>query len=315
MSEIKNRIEKNVKRLEPWAAKLRIEAYRIYERDIPDYPYIVDRYKDKFVVYDRSIDEIDSKEEKAAHFPELLQALTELFSAKPEQIIVKRRARQKGENQYEKISESGRTETIREGDALFKINLYDYLDTGLFLDHRLMREKIKKIARDKSVLNLFCYTGSVSVFAALGGGRVTSVDMSATYSRWAKENFELNSIPVDQHTFITENAIEYLAETSNPNRFDIIFLDPPTFSNSKKMDKSFEVERDQAFLVESCMRLLKDDGVFYFSNNKRSFKLEPALIEKYQIRDITAATIPKDFRDQKIHRVYEIRRKKVPGPV
>lgn len=303
MSEIKNRIKKNVANLEAWAKKFTIDAYRIYERDIPDYPFIVDRYNDKFVVYDRSIDSIDQREDKLAHFPELISALKEIFSASDEQIIIKRRSRQKGENQYEKLSEQNRTEIVREGPAKFLVNLYDYLDTGLFLDHRLMRERIRKSADGKDVLNLFCYTGSVSVFAALGGARVTSVDMSQTYIAWAKENFALNDV---RGEFVTENALEWLAQP-HAERFDIIFLDPPTFSNSKKMDESFEVERDQTFLVESCMKLLKPGGVLYFSNNKRSFKLEPALSERYFVRDITSATIPKDFRDQKIHKVYEIR--------
>jgi 23S rRNA (cytosine1962-C5)-methyltransferase/23S rRNA (guanine2445-N2)-methyltransferase / 23S rRNA (guanine2069-N7)-methyltransferase len=308
VSEIRNRIKKNVSGLEAWAKKFKIDAYRIYERDIPDYPFIVDRYNDKFVVYDRSIDAIDSREDKQLHFPRLIAALKELFGASDDQIIVKRRSRQKGEMQYEKIDESNRTETVREGDALFKVNLYDYLDTGLFLDHRLMREKIRKQSQGKEVLNLFCYTGSVSVFAALGGGRVTSVDMSATYSRWAQDNFRLNGLDPSRHVFVTQNALEYLGE-SHRERFDIVFLDPPTFSNSKKMESSFEVERDQTFLVESCMKLLKPGGVLYFSNNKRSFKLEPALQETFSVRDITTSTIPKDFRDSKIHRVYEIRAK------
>jgi 23S rRNA (cytosine1962-C5)-methyltransferase/23S rRNA (guanine2445-N2)-methyltransferase / 23S rRNA (guanine2069-N7)-methyltransferase len=308
VNEIKNRIKKNVANLEAWSKKFKIDAYRIYERDIPDYPFIVDRYNDKFVVYDRSIDSIDSREDKQEHFPELIAALLELFDAREENIIVRRRARQKGDTQYEKIDESGRTETVREGEAVFKVNLYDYLDTGLFLDHRLMRDKIKKQSAGKDVLNLFCYTGSVSVFAALGGGRVTSVDMSATYSKWAQENFRLNGLDPSAHTFVTQNALEYLAEPRR-ERFDLIFLDPPTFSNSKRMESTFEVERDQTFLVDSCMGVLKPGGVLYFSNNKRSFKLEPALQERYSVRDITASTIPKDFRDQKIHRVFEIRAK------
>ncbi len=311
-TEIRNRIKKNVANLESWAKKFQIDAYRIYERDIPDYPFIVDRYNDKFIVYDRSIDSIDSREDKQQHFPQLIDALKDLFGASEDQIIIKRRSRQKGESQYEKTAETNRTETVREGEAVFKVNLYDYLDTGLFLDHRLMRDKIRKQAKGKEVLNLFCYTGSVSVFAALGGGHVTSVDMSATYSRWAQDNFRLNGLDPSQHVFVTQNALEYLHEPKD-ERFDIIFLDPPTFSNSKRMDESFEVERDQVPLVDACMDLLADEGVLYFSNNKRSFKLEPVIEASYRVRDITASTIPKDFRDPKIHRVYEIRRKSTPG--
>lgn len=307
MNEIRNRLEKNVKKLAPWAERLKIEAYRIYERDIPEYPFIVDRYKDRFVVYDRSDEIIDAKAEKKEHLPELLTAIRELFSTTDDKIILKRRERQKGESQYEKIAETARFMTVREGEALFKVNLYDYLDTGLFLDHRLMRERVRSMSKDKDVLNLFCYTGSVSVFAALGGARTVSVDMSSTYTRWAQENFALNDIPLAQHEFVTINALEYLADRGIARRFDVIFLDPPTFSNSKKMESTFEVERDQVFLVENCMRLLKPNGVLFFSNNKRSFKLEPTLTDRFDVKDITAQTIPKDFRDNKIHRVYEIR--------
>jgi 23S rRNA (cytosine1962-C5)-methyltransferase len=156
-------------------------------------------------------------------------------------------------------------------------------------------------------LNLFSYTGSVSVFAALGGGRTVSVDMSSTYTRWAQENFKLNQIPLAGHEFMAQNALEFLEDSFYMRKFDVIFLDPPTFSNSKKMDESFEVEREQEFLVNNCMRLLKPGGVFFFSNNKRTFKLLPALAEKFVVKDITAKTIPKDFRDPKIHHVFEIR--------
>ncbi len=310
MSEIRNRLEKNFKKLGPWAERHRIEAYRIYERDIPDYPFIIDRYKDHFLIYDRGHSEIDSKEGKREHFPQLVSALKELFSAVDEKIIVKRRERQKGESQYEKIDGTGRTMVVRESQALFTVNLYDYLDTGLFLDHRLMRQKIFETAKDKDFLNLFAYTCSVSVFAALGGARTTSVDMSATYTRWGQDNFALNKISPAGHEFITQNALEFLGDRTYKKRFDLIFLDPPTFSNSKRMAQSFEVERDQEFLVENAMRLLKPNGTLYFSNNKRTFKLAPAIQSRYSVRDITAQTIPKDFRDPKIHYVFQIRSQK-----
>ncbi len=309
--DVIQRIKKNLSKLEPWAQRHKIEAYRIYERDIPEYPYIVDRYGSQLVVYDRGDQEIDSKEGKLNHFPELIEGLRELFSIGDEQIIIKRRARQKGDTQYEKIDTRGDRLTIQEGDAKFWVNLHDYLDTGLFLDHRLMRERIRKEAKGKQVLNLFCYTGSVSVFAALGGGRVTSVDMSPTYIKWAQDNFALNEINAVSHTFITRNALEYLADESSNERFDIIFLDPPTFSNSKKMAESFEVERAQEALVKDCMRILNSNGTLYFSNNKRSFKIAKSITDHHLVRDITSATLPKDFRDPKIHHVFEIRHKLV----
>jgi 23S rRNA (cytosine1962-C5)-methyltransferase/23S rRNA (guanine2445-N2)-methyltransferase / 23S rRNA (guanine2069-N7)-methyltransferase len=309
MSEIRNRLEKNTKNLKPWAEKHQIEAYRLYERDIPDYPFIVDRYKDFFVVYDRGDERIDSRDDKREHFPRLIEALKDLYGTNDEHIVIKRRERQKGESQYEKTGNTNRTLTVREGPAVFVVNLYDYLDTGLFLDHRLMRQKIFSEATGKDFLNLFAYTGSVSVFAALGGARTVSVDMSATYSRWAQDNFLANGLNPAAHDFITEDALKYLGAHQERRRFDLIFLDPPTFSNSKRMESTFEVERDQEFLVDNAVKLLKPGGVLYFSNNKRTFKLSPSLSERYRIRDITAKTLPKDMRDPKVHHVFEIREK------
>ncbi len=307
MDVIRNRLAKNLKNLKPWATRLKLEAFRLYERDIPDYPFLVDLYKDHVVVYNRSNVELDSKEEKKDHLPQLLNALQEILQITPEKIVLKNRERQKGLSQYDKLSSTGLTFFIQEGPAKFKVNLYDYLDTGLFLDHRIMREKIMKLAAQKKVLNLFCYTGSVSVFAALGGGRVTSVDMSSTYIDWAKENFQANNLSLREHDFIVENALAYLEREKGLASFDMIFCDPPTFSNSKKMFNDFEVERDQDFLIESCMSLLKPGGVLFFSNNKRGFKLSEKMMSQFEIQDISSHTIPKDFRDQKIHKVFEIR--------
>lgn len=301
---IKNRLEKNLKKLKPWAARHQIEAFRLYDRDIPEFPFIVDIYKDHFLVHDKSDTFVDKDKN---HLPVLLQAIKELFNCSDDKIVLKKRERQEGLKQYEKIATTSETLTVRETQALFKVNLHDYLDTGLFLDHRPMRQKIFKTAKDKKFLNLFCYTGSVSVFAALGGARTTSVDMSQTYLNWAQDNFVLNQIDLGEHRFINANVMEWLTEERYKKKFDMIFLDPPTFSNSKKMEEAFEVERDQDFLVDSCMMMLEPGGVLYFSNNKRKFKLSPALQSKYSINDQTAESIPQDFHDKKIHNLYEIR--------
>lgn len=305
MSMIKNRLEKNLKKLKPWAQRNKLEAYRLYDRDIPEYPYIVDIYKNHYLIYDKT-DPVKDKDKN--YLPEVQSAIAEIFNVGPDSIITKLRVRQEGINQYEKMSESNKTFSVQENQALFKVNLYDYLDTGLFLDHRPMRQKIYSIANNKKVLNLFCYTGSVSVFAALGGGTVTSVDMSQTYIEWAKENFALNNIPITDHRFINENALAYL-QSIPEEKFDVIFLDPPTFSNSKKMDGTFEVERDQDFLVNQCMKMLAPEGVLYFSNNKRKFKLSETLNSNYLIKDISAYSIPQDFHDKKIHICFEIKNK------
>ncbi|MGE5087192.1 MAG: class I SAM-dependent methyltransferase [Bacillota bacterium] len=305
MIMIKNRLEKNYKKLKPWADRTGVEAFRLYDRDIPEYPFIVDIYKDHFLIYDKS----DLRDKDKNHLPHVIEALEALFKADKSKIIIKKRERQEGLNQYEKIAAKEETFVVKESQGLFKVNLHDYLDTGLFLDHRPMRQKIFKTVKDKNVLNLFCYTGSVSVFAALGGGRTTSIDMSQTYLRWAQDNFELNKIDLNQHKFINANVLEWLHENRNKQDFDVIFLDPPTFSNSKKMQDAFEVEKDQDFLVDSCMSMLRPNGVLYFSNNKRKFKLNDNLAVKYKIRDISDESIPQDFHDKKIHVCFEIKNK------
>ncbi|MEK2647020.1 class I SAM-dependent methyltransferase [Bdellovibrio sp. BCCA] len=306
MDMIKNRLEKNFKKLKSWSERHQIEAFRLYDRDIPEYPFIVDVYKDHYVVYDKS-DFIKDKDKN--HLPHVTEALKALFKTSEDCIVIKKRERQEGLKQYEKLDSKEQTFSVRESQALLKVNLYDYLDTGLFLDHRPMRQKVFKTAKDKKFLNLFCYTGSVSVFAALAGARTTSVDMSQTYLRWAQDNFELNNIDLGDHSFINANVLEWLRAHRDHAAFDMIFLDPPTFSNSKKMEDSFEVERDQDFLVNACMSMLKPDGVLYFSNNKRKFKLSENILAKYTVKDLTDESIPQDFHDKKIHCCFEIKNK------
>lgn len=305
MDMIKNRLEKNFKKLKSWAERHQIEAFRLYDRDIPEYPYIVDIYKDHFLIYDKS----DLRDKDKNHLPHVQEALKALFKCDDSQVVVKKRERQEGLKQYEKLDAKEDTFVIRESQALIKVNLYDYLDTGLFLDHRPMRQKVFKTVQGKRFLNLFCYTGSVSVFAALGGARTTSVDMSQTYLRWAQDNFQLNNIDLGNHSFINADVLEWLRTQKNSNTFDVIFLDPPTFSNSKKMEDTFEVERDQDFLVESCMQMLAPEGVLYFSNNKRKFKISDSILSKYRVKEITTESIPQDFHDKKIHNCFEIRTK------
>lgn len=300
MNPIFDRLKKNLARLQPMAKKYGIQAFRLYDRDIPDYPYFIDIYAESVVVYDRSNEKIDNTEEKRSHWDQAIEALEQLgFKS----IFLKRRA--VGKHHYQKLDQQNNTFVIQEGPAKFLVNLTDYLDTGLFLDHRIMREKVRSESKDKRVLNLFSYTGSVSVFAALGGAReVTSVDMSNTYTEWAMENFKINKLPIEKHRFIVEDVLAYLESPRDENYYDLIFLDPPTFSNSKKMEDSFEVEREQRFLIEHCLRRLKDGGTFYFSTNKRDFKLDETMRARYNIQDISKKTIPFDFRDQKIHKVF-----------
>ncbi len=300
---IKNRIEKNYKHRKKWATREKVEAFRLYEKDIPDFPFIVDVYKDHAVIFEKRDDEIDA--EKFDHFNFIISAVKEVLSIPEERVVIKSRFKQKGAVQYTKLEDKNETMLIRENEAHYIVNLHDYLDTGLFLDHRPLRQMVFKESSGKKVLNLFSYTGSISVAAALGGARqVTSVDMSATYQDWARKNFEANNVVLTDHIFVTDSAMVYLEKASS--RFDLIILDPPTFSNSKKMEEDFEVEKDQVFLIKHCMRLLSPTGVLYFSNNKRKFKLDPALGEICHIKDITPRTIPEDYRDTKAHHCFKI---------
>lgn len=303
LNTIQNRIEKNYKHRAKWAKKEGLEAYRIYEKDIPEFPFIVDVYKDFAVIFEKRDSEIDA--EKFDHFEFIITAVKNVLKLPEEKVVIKSRFRQKGNIQYERIDSKNEYFSIKEYQANFLVNLFDYLDTGLFLDHRPMRQIIFKESAGKKVLNLFSYTGSVSVMAALGGAQsVTSVDLSATYQDWAKKNFEHNNISLRNHTFNTQSALEYL-EKSNAS-FDLIFIDPPTFSNSKKMQDDFEVEKDQVFLIKHCLRLLSPNGTIYFSNNKRKFRLDSQISEMAIVKDITSSTIPMDFRDPKIHHCFKI---------
>lgn len=309
-SSIANRIQKNLKRLKPWAKKHGIEAYRIYDRDIPEYPFIVDRYGEYLVVYDRR-QEIDFAEEKAHRYLEFKSALSQ--HNQPDKIIFKQRKRQRTENQsdqqYQKLSHTQKRLVIQEGSARFLVNLWDYLDTGLFLDHRLLRNQVfKAIQPGMKVLNLFSYTGSFSVFAALAGAKVTSVDMSNTYSQWAQDNFQENGLKPQEHHFLVKDVLQFLKDGSR-EKFDLVVLDPPTFSNSKKMSTSFEVEKDQLWLIERTMSFVKPNGQLFFSTNKRTFRLDGQLEDKYQVKNISKATLPFDFHDPKIHFAYCIRSK------
>lgn len=306
LKTIQNRLEKNYKHRAKIARREGFEAFRIYHKDIPEFPFIVDVYKDHAIIFEKRDEEIDA--EKFDHFNFIISAVKNVLNLPEEKVIIKSRKRQVGDTQYTKLEDKNELITVKEYQAEYLVNLHDYLDTGLFLDHRPLRQIITKSAEGKKVLNLFSYTGSISVAAALGGAsKVTSVDMSSTYMNWAKKNFEQNNIPLTNHTFIVDSALEYLEKASQ--RFDIIVLDPPTFSNSKNMEEDFEVEKDQVFLIKHCLRLLDPNGVLYFSNNKRKFKIDPAVLEMANVQEITPRTIPEDYKDTKIHVCFKITHK------
>lgn len=305
---IKNRLKKNLKSRKPWLNE-KIEAFRLYDRDIPEYPFIVEIFKDQAVVWKKTDDQIDKGKEH--HFQELLEAIEEVMGISKENIQIKERSRQSGAEQYEKLNRKKDTFTVNEFKAKYLVNLHDYLDTGLFLDHRPIRKEIQKmkVAQDKSMLNLFCYTGSVSIAAALAGFKTTSIDLSKTYLDWTSQNFEVNQIDQKHHQIVRADVLDWLKQEIDQT-YDLIFFDPPTFSNSKKMEDTFEVEKDHIWMIKSCMNRLNPDGVLYFSNNKRKFKLASEIREEYQVFDITEKSIPPDFHDKKIHHLFKIGHKK-----
>lgn len=306
-----NRIEKNLRKLKGFIQRGHTNAYRIYDADIPEYAVAVDRYADWLHVQEYAPPATIDEKSAQQRLDQVLITLAEVLQVPAEKIVLKQRKRQKGLEQYERQAQAGHNLIVQEHGVRFKVNLSDYLDTGLFLDHRPMRWWMQQQAQGKSVLNLFCYTGAVSVHAAVGGAsRVDSVDLSATYLAWAEENLQLNQLKLNPYKYrmIRANAVEWLADCKQT--YDLIFLDPPTFSNSKRMQDIFDVQRDHVGLLDHAMRVLTSDGTLIFSNNFRKFKLDPIITERYLVEDYRASSIPEDFqRDMKIHGCWLLRHK------
>jgi len=301
-----NRVKKNFKQLQKWAKKEGVDSYRIYDADLPDYKVAIDKYLDYVVIqeYTAPVDIPESVTKR--RLTDVLITLPSAIGIDSENIILKTRERQKGTNQYEKIQANKLELITTEYGAKFKLNLKEYLDTGLFLDHRLTRKLVGQKSKDRDVLNLFAYTGTASVHAALGGAKsVKTVDMSNTYTNWAKENFALNGLNDDKYQFVQANCMQWIKTTHD--KFDLIFIDPPTFSNSKRMEDSFDVLRDHVALLSSLIKLLNPGGEIIFSNNKRKFKMEIEALEalNFTVKNIDNQTLPLDFkRNPQIHNTW-----------
>ena len=301
-----NRLEKNYKHLHKWAQKNNVSCYRVYDADLPEYAYAIDIYNDHVVLQEYAPPASVPAHKAERRSLDVLQVVPRALSIAADKVVVKQRKQQKGSEQYQKLSQTRHTMVVTEGQAKLKVNLYDYLDTGLFLDHRPIRLSFAKLKPGMRFLNCFCYTGTASVQAALAGAQTTNVDLSNTYLRWAEENFRLNHLDLSRHQFVQYDCREWLRITRD--RFDVIFLDPPSFSNSKRMADTLDIQRDHVMLVNEAMRLLNPDGTLYFSTNFRQFKLDPQLMEKYAVQDISAQTIDQDFkRNHKIHYCFKIR--------
>ncbi|WP_426577716.1 bifunctional 23S rRNA (guanine(2069)-N(7))-methyltransferase RlmK/23S rRNA (guanine(2445)-N(2))-methyltransferase RlmL [Xenorhabdus stockiae] len=304
-----NRLRKNEKKLSKWAKQQGIDCYRLYDADLPEYNVAVDRYADKVIVQEYAPPKsVDANKARQRLF-DVISATMNVLGLQSNQLILKTRQRQKGKNQYEKLAEKKEFFLVNEYGAKFWVNLTDYLDTGLFLDHRIARKKLGEMSQGKDFLNLFSYTGSATVHAGLGGARsTTTVDMSRTYLEWAEKNLQVNGLSGRQHRLIQADCLGWLAQTRE--QFDLIFIDPPTFSNSKRMEDTFDVQRDHIDLMKQLKRLLRRGGTLMFSNNKRGFKMDFAELEKLGLvaEDITEKTLSQDFaRNRQIHNCWLLR--------
>ena len=306
-----NRLSKNLKHLGKWARKSDISCYRIYDADLPDYAVAIDLYGDYAHVQEYAPPKSIDPEKAVQRLNDVMHVLPKLLDIPSSSVTLKLRKRQRGTQQYEAQAKLNKRFEVTESGLKFWVNLTDYLDTGLFLDHRVTRQMLMADARSKDFLNLFAYTGSGTVYAAAGNAKsTTTVDMSNTYLDWAKDNMALNGFDGDQHQYIRANCIEWLKQAKQDDeRYDLIFLDPPTFSNSSRMEDVFDIQRDHVALISDAVSLLTETGHLYFSTNNRQFKLDSNAFADLNFSDITSKTLPKDFeRNHKIHYCWKISR-------
>lgn len=308
-SFLKNCIRKNYRHIRKWAKRTNTNCFRVYDREIKEYPFAIDYYDKRFCVhyfsYDRENSDIkdDLKEE-------ILAVLKALFDVPFEDVYWKTRIKRKKTEQYEKQSISKEFFNVLEYGVLFQVNLLDYLDTGLFLDHRETRKYVASLSQGKRLLNLFAYTCSFSVHAAINGSIFTkSVDMSNTYAAWGRRNFDINSLSFNNNVIVREDCLKFLdEEITSKIKYDIIVIDPPTISRSKKMDSIFDVQIDYISLITKSLKLLSKDGVIFFSTNLRKFKFDKTNFPSCSVMDVSNKTIPLDFHHLNIHSCWKITR-------
>lgn len=309
-AEFANRLRNRARHLRRWPNR-GITCYRLYERDVPDVPLVVDRYEDALHIAEFARPHDRSPAQHADWLDLMARTAGEVLEVPRERVFLKHRDRQRGASQYERFDHRGAKFEVHEGGLKFLVNLSDYVDTGLFLDHRLTRQMVCDTAADKHFLNLFAYTGSFSVYAAAGGAlSTTTVDKSTTYIEWARENLALNAFTGPEHNFVRSDIREFLGQLKARDQWDLAVVDPPTFSNTKDADDVWDVQRDHAELLITLAHHITPGGTVFFSTNFRRFKLdEAALAAHYTIRDITRQTIPDDFRNQRIHACWRLVRK------
>jgi 23S rRNA (cytosine1962-C5)-methyltransferase len=302
---LENRVRKNARHLAKWAKRENVTCWRVYDRDIPELPITIDTYEGALVINDyRHLDEAGERGGGDAWLEEASLAAKRALDATD--VFIKRRESftHRDGRQYERLEDTGTWRTIREGGHQFRVNLSGYVDTGLFLDHRITRAKVAAEPGAR-MLNLFAYTGSFSVYAAAAGKQTTTVDLSKTYLEWANENLALNGLTSET---IHADVREFLLDAKRAGRvWDVIVVDPPTFSNSKRMDYTWDVQRDHPSLLDDVLAVWSRTGAVWFSTNKRRFKLQYER-DDVDIADLTHATTPLDFKDAKAHYAYRISR-------
>ncbi|MEH3296573.1 bifunctional 23S rRNA (guanine(2069)-N(7))-methyltransferase RlmK/23S rRNA (guanine(2445)-N(2))-methyltransferase RlmL [Raoultella planticola] len=303
-----NRLRKNLKKYEKWARQEGIECYRLYDADLPEYNVAIDRYGEWVVVQEYAPPKTVDAHKARQRLFDIIAATISVLGIAPNKLVLKTRERQKGKNQYQKMAEKGDFLEVQEYNARLWVNLTDYLDTGLFLDHRIARRMLGQMSKGKDFLNLFAYTGSASVHAGLGGARsTTTVDMSRTYLEWAERNLRLNGLTGRAHRLMQADVLGWLRESDE--QFDLIFIDPPTFSNSKRMEDAFDVQRDHLRLMTDLKRLLRKGSTIMFSNNKRGFRMDHDGLAQLGLKaqEITQKTLSQDFaRNRQIHNCWLI---------
>jgi 23S rRNA (guanine2445-N2)-methyltransferase / 23S rRNA (guanine2069-N7)-methyltransferase len=308
--EFANRLRNRARHLRRWPIRRGITCYRLYERDVADVPLVVDRYEDALHIAEFARPHDRSPAQHADWLDLMVRTAAEVLEVPRNRVFLKHRDRQRGDDQYQRVADERARFVVQEGGLKFAVNLSDYVDTGLFLDHRLTRQMIREAAGEKRFLNLFAYTGSFSVYAAAGGATsTTTIDHSATYVDWARENLELNGIGGPQHQLLQRDIWEFVDGLSPSDAWDLAVVDPPTFSNRKGTEEPWDVQRDHGVLLKRMAAHIAPGGAVFFSTNFRRFKLDETSLAAFSIRDITRQTIPEDFRNERIHRCWRLVRK------
>ncbi len=305
--DFRNRLVRMARHWKKWARRQGITCFRLYDRDIPEVPLAIDWYEGHLQIAEYVRPHDRTEIEHQVWLQRMIETAAEALEVDPKLIALKHRMRQSGAAQYERAADDERRAIVSEGGHRFEVNLSDYLDTGLFLDHRLTRALIEKEAQGKRFLNLFAYTGAFTVYAAAGGAiSSTSVDLSNTYLDWARRNMQLNGFNQVWHQFIRADAMEFLRSLprSRDGMFDLAVVDPPTFSNSKTTTVDWDVQRDHVELLNLVLDRHASGGKLYFSTNFRRFKLDESGIQAASIREISRQTVPPDFRNKRIHRCW-----------